>query len=257
MLELAMSSVPPVYDQIGRGYAGYRVPDPRIARAIRAALGSARSVVNVGAGAGSYEPRDVQVLAVEPSGEMIRQRPEGAARVLRGTAEQLPLADASFDAALAILTVHHWADRAAGLRELLRVAKQRVVLLTHDPEHSHFWLVADYFPEIRERDRSSMPSLAELASVLGSFEAQPVCIPHDCTDGFLGAYWRRPLMYMEDGARAAISAFAQVGDVRPGLERLKADVESGRWAARNANLLGLSELDLGYRLIICQLDQRR
>jgi SAM-dependent methyltransferase len=246
----------PLYDHIGRDYAWYRKPDERIARAIRAALGDARSVLNVGAGAGSYEPRDCHVVAVEPSQEMIRQRPPGAAPVVQGSAESLPFADGSFDATLAILTLHHWKDRAAaGLRELQRVARERVVLLVFDTEFAgwhDFWLIRDYFPEITAYDRTIAPCLDEFEAQLGPCEIRPVPIPQDCTDGFAGAYWRRPSRYLDAGARAAISSFRAVPDVNPALERLRSDIDSGRWAERNAELLNLHELDLGYRLVIAR-----
>ena len=139
----------PVYDEIGRSYTVTRRPDPRIARAIDTALGDARSVVNVGAGAGSYEPSHLRVTAVEPSPAMIRQRPSAAAPVVRAVAEHLPFADTSFDAALAVLTLHHWTDRAGGLAELARVARRRVVILTWDPScRDLFWLTTEYFPAI-------------------------------------------------------------------------------------------------------------
>lgn len=238
------------YDIIGRAYARHRRPDPRIARAVAAALGGAESVVNVGAGAGSYEPADRVVVAVEPSSVMIAQRAAGAAPVVRGSAESLPFSDGAFDAALAILTVHHWADWRAGLAEMRRVARERVVILTWDPAHAGFWLVRDYFPEILEIDGRMFPPLAELEAALGRVEVSAVPVPHDCADGFLGAYWRRPAAYLDEGVRAAISTFARVGDVSARVERLRADLESGRWAARNAELLGLEELDLGYRLVV-------
>lgn len=250
-----MAGAAPLYDHIGRDYAWYRKPDVRIASAIRAALGDVQSVLNVGAGAGSYEPRDCNVVAVEPSLAMIRQRAPGAAPVVQGSAESLPFADASFDATLAILTLHHWKDRAAGLRELQRVARQRVVLFVFDPEFvgfHQFWLIRDYFPEIAAYDLTIAPPLDEYAAVLGPCEIRSVPVPHDCSDGFGGAYWRRPASYLDEGARAAISSFRAVPEPQPALERLRRDIDSGRWAERNAGLLGLHELDLGYRLIIAR-----
>lgn len=238
------------YDDIGRGYTGYRRPDPRIARAIHAALGGARSVVNVGAGAGSYEPADREVTAVEPSSVMIAQRPRGAAPAVQASAERLPFADGAFDAALAILTIHHWVDWRGGLSEMRRVARDRVVVLTWDPEHAGWWLVRDYFPDIVDTDRRIFPALSELGELLGHTEVITVPIPHDCVDGFLGAYWRRPAAYLDEGARAAISAFARIGDVGPRIERLRADLEDGQWTHRNAGILGLDEIDLGYRLVV-------
>ncbi|HLM71408.1 MAG TPA: methyltransferase domain-containing protein [Polyangiaceae bacterium] len=240
----------PFYDILGRTYGGHRHADPRIARIINAALGDAATVVNVGAGAGSYEPPDRSVVAVEPSSVMIAQRPASAAPAVQGSAELLPFPDNAFDAALAILTVHHWSDRRAGLAEMRRVARDRVVVLTWDPEHPGFWLVRDYFPDLIEFDRRIFPKLAELEAALGRIDVSVVPIPHDCVDGFLGAYWRRPAAYLDEGVRAGISTFARIGDIPARIERLRADLESGQWAVRNAELLRLEELDVGYRLVV-------
>ena len=238
-----------LYDHLGRDYGSYRRPDPRLAAAILAALGDAAPVVNVGAGAGSYEPTDREVLAVEPALAMVRQRAPGTAPVVRASATHLPLRSGSFAAALAVLTVHHWPDRVRGLRELARVARQRVVILNHDPLAAPFWLVDDYFPEIREIDRSIFPTIDEFASALGPVTVTPLPIPHDCTDGFLGAYWRRPHAYLDPGVRHAISTFARVREVEAGLARLRGDLDSGAWERRHGHLLGLAEVDLGYRLV--------
>lgn len=246
-----------LYDRIGVGYSVYRRPDPRIKARIDAALGSARAVLNVGAGSGSYEPAGRAVVAVEPSAAMIRQRPHDSAPAMRATAEHLPFRDASFDAALAVLTLHHWRDWRAGLTELRRVARERVVLLTWDPDAARFWLLEEYFPEILEADRLTFPSLEEMASVLGPVEVQPVPIPADCTDGFLGAYWRRPSAYLDAGVRGAISGFVRLGDPGPQLARLAADLADGTWAARHQALLSATELDLGYRLVIAPAETRR
>src|SRR5919198_2489908 len=170
--------MPAVYDEIGHSYVVTRQPDTRIAQAIRAALGEARTVLNVGAGTGSYEPAELYVVAVEPSLEMLRQRPAGAVQAVQAGAEYLPFPDASFDVALAVLTVHHWQDRAAGLTELRRVARQRVVMLTWDPAcREAFWLTTQYVPEIVDFDVPRFPSLAELARYLGPIEARPLSIP--------------------------------------------------------------------------------
>ena len=239
-----------LYDQIGVGYAAMRRPDPRIAAHIGAALGDARTVVNVGAGAGSYEPSDRDVVAVEPSAVMVAQRRPGSAPAVRGVADALPFPDAAFDAALAILTLHHWPSWRRGLAELRRVARRRVVLFTWDPACEGFWLVRDYFPEILEIDRPRFPAPAAVSEILGPVEVRPVPVPADCTDGFLGAYWRRPAAYLDTGVRAAISVLAGVGDDDPRLARLAADLASGAWERRNGPLLALSELDIGYRLVI-------
>jgi SAM-dependent methyltransferase len=241
-----------LYDEIGGVYRSHRAPDSRIAAAIGAALGRAGPVVNVGAGAGSYEPLDRRVVAVEPAWTMIRQRPAGSAPVVQADAARLPFRDGAFGAALAVLTVHHWADRPSGLAELGRVARGPVVILTWDPSAAGFWLVRDYFPDLMAIDRRIFPSIEEIGRSLGPTDVQPVRIPHDCTDGFLGAYWRRPHAYLDPGVRAAISTFSKLDDARPGLANLRADLESGAWASRNADLLDRLDLDLGYRLVVAR-----
>jgi SAM-dependent methyltransferase len=239
-----------LYDAIGLGYGHYRRPDRRIATAILDALGDATTVVNVGAGAGSYEPVDRSVVAVEPSFAMIRQRPAGSAPVVQASATHLPFRDAVFAAALAVLTVHHWPDRVRGLTELARVAQHRLVIVTWDPATSGFWLVEDYFPAILEIDRQILPPMEELRQTLGTIEVRPLPVPYDCTDGFLGAYWRRPHAYLDPGIRSAISTFAKISDVESGLTRLSADLADGTWERRYGHLTRQSELDLGYRLVI-------
>lgn len=247
---MAVLAAGPLYDRIGIGYAAWRRPDPRIAGRIEAALGPARTVLNVGAGAGSYEPAGRTVAAVEPSAEMIRQRAPAAAPAVRGAAEALPFRDRSFDAAMAVLTIHHWSNAQRGLVELRRVARDRVAILTWDPEHPGFWLVRDYFPEIPAMDRETFPTLATIEDALGPVEVHPVPVPADCTDGFLGAYWRRPERYLDPGARGAISAFAKLPEVDARLSRLRADLADGIWERRNGELLALDELDIGYRLVV-------
>ncbi len=245
-----------LYDSVGRGYAAFRKPDERIAAAIDAALGDAATVVNIGAGTGSYEPANRSVLAVEPSEVMIRQRPAAAAPCVRASAESLPLADASFDAAMAILSVHHWTDLDQGLAEMKRVARKRVLLLTWVPDAPPFWLTQEYFPQIAEHDRTIFPTTpaltARLERAIGPARLTPVPVPHDCTDGFLCAYWRRPECYLDPQRRSAISSFARI-DVQPGLARLRADLTSGRWAQQHGHLLALEALDLGYRIVCCEI----
>ena len=244
------------YDRLGRGYADTRRADHRIAARIEAALGDARSVLNVGAGAGSYEPDDRTVVAVEPSAAMLRQRRRGAAPAVQGAATELPFRDGTFSAALAVLTVHHWPDRGRGLSELRRVARERVVILTWDPEARYpFWLVDDYFPEIPAIDRRIFPTLEELRRAFARAETRPLPIPHDCIDGFLGAYWRRPEAYLDAGVRGAISTFTKLADVEPGLARLRADLADGTWERRHGELRRRDAVDLGYRLVIAE--QRR
>ncbi|NNE79752.1 MAG: methyltransferase domain-containing protein [Silicimonas sp.] len=239
------------YDRIGVNYANLRMPDARIAAVIHAALGPAQSVLNVGAGTGSYEPGDRDVTALEPSSEMIAQRADTAAPVIQGHAEKLPFGDDSFDAAMAILTVHHWSDRQKGLGELRRVTRGPIVLLTFDPAHKGFWL-ADYIPELVALDLEQMPRMADYEAWLGPVDVTPVPIPKDCTDGFLCAYWQRPEAYLDPRVRAAISSFWAIGDVSDALSRLQADIESGAWAARYGEILNRESCDFGYRMVVAQ-----
>ena len=184
---------------------------------------------------------------------MIRQRAHGAAPAVRASASALPFRDASFDAVLAILTIHHWQDRARGLAELGRAARRRVVILTHDPWAVGFWIDA-YFPELFEIDRRIFPTLEELRLTFGRITVHDVPIPHDCRDGFLGAYLRRPEAYLDAGVRSAISSFAKLGDARlaDGLARLRADLASGEWERRHGALRAREQLDLGYRLVVAE-----
>lgn len=238
-----------LYDKIGVGYANLRQPDPRIAEAIHSELGDAQTVLNVGAGTGSYEPVDRKVTALEPSAEMINQRPADAGKAYQGVAEDMPFEDNQFDAAMAVLTVHHWKDKAAGLSEMRRVSKGPLVILTFDPEAPYFWL-ADYIPEIIEIDQPIFPKMPEYETMLGGVRIDPVLIPHDCTDGFLGAYWRRPHVYLDPEARASISTFPKLGDLSGPLAKLEKDLESGTWQDRYGYLMDLEELDIGYRLVV-------
>jgi SAM-dependent methyltransferase len=244
----------PTYDTIGRTYTASRRPDLRIAARILLALGDARTIVNIGAGAGAYEPEGRLVIAVEPSRTMIRQRPPEAAAALQATAEAIPLGDASVDAALAILTVHHWRDRDCAFAEIRRVARRRAVFLTCDPAFHGWWLTRNYFPTIRRRDRERFPPLRDFRA-LGHVESSTVPVPCDCSDGFLAAFWRRPESYLDSRLRDNISSFAQLAaaELEPGLVRLEQDLASGRWECRYAGLRAQRELDCGYRLVICEL----
>jgi ubiquinone/menaquinone biosynthesis C-methylase UbiE len=247
--ERPSASGPGYYERVGHGYAKRRQPDPRIQSALAAALGDATTVLNVGAGPGSYEPRDRVVVAVEPSTVMLAQRTSDAPRV-RAVAEALPFRDRSFDAALAVLTLHHWSDWRLGVSELRRVAG-RTVVLAHDIEAgASFWLF-DYFPQMLERDRERMQPLGELCGLLHA-RATPIPVPHDCTDGFLCAHWRTPSAYLDAGVRSAISAFSLLSDeeLAQGLERLESDIASGRWRASHGALLSMESVDLGYRVVV-------
>ncbi len=246
-----------LYDEIGGGYASRRRPDPAIEAAIMSALGDASSVVNVGAGAGSYEPRDRHVVAVEPSAVMRAQRPAGAAPAVSGSAEALPFDDDTFDVALAIFSDHHWADRAAGLREMRRLARRRVVIVNADPaDAERFWLTTEYLPGflrlIPERYRSPGAWEASTRAAVGSVRRIPLPISHDCADDFYGAYWRRPAEYLDPATRAAISVFSRLDheEVTAAMTRLVDDLDSGRWQQRHADLLDQTELDLGYAILI-------
>jgi SAM-dependent methyltransferase len=239
-----------LYDRIGGGYAVHRRPDPRIALIVLEALADASTIVNLGAGVGSYEPRDRPVVAVEPSRVMIAQRARDAPPVVQAHAEALPFGDGAFDCAMAVLTIHHWSDVERGVREAARVARRRLVLLTWVGFPTHFWLL-DYFPEIASLDASLFPTADKLAAWLGPLRTVVVPIPHDCTDGFLCAYWRRPEAYLDAGVRGAISVFARLPDTASALPRLEADLTSGVWRERYGDVLQRTAMDFGYRLVVC------
>lgn len=249
-----------LYDTIGTQYASHRRPDPRIAAVIDYVLADAQSVVNVGAGAGSYEPENRTVLAIEPSQVMIGQRSPQAAACVQGSADALPVESKSVDAAMTVLSAHHWPSLESGLREMFRVARKRVVMLTWvpPPDGEPFWLTKDYFPEILAHDRTIFPSSTSLVESLSKIAGEscitllPVPIPHDCVDGFLCAYWRRPECYLQPEVRAAISSFTRI-DARAGLSRLYDDLASGRWMQNNAGIVTLDSLDLGYRVVTCEI----
>ena len=240
-----------LYDRIGRTYTATRREDPRLSAAIDAALGDARTVVNVGAGTGAYEPSGREVLAVEPAAVMRAQRPPHAAPAIAARAEALPFPDRSFDAAMAVLSDHHWDDRAGGLREMRRVA-ERAVVFTWDPAYvDAFWLTRDYLPGFR---RLQGMDIEEIAEHLGASRIEAVPLAADWQDGFLMAYWRRPEAYLNATVRAGISVFGLLpkAEVREFVEALRRDLASGAWARRNAALLHLDELDLGFRLVIAE-----
>ena len=237
-----------LYDTIGLNYANLRRPDPRIAQRIDAALGEAETVLNVGAGAGSYEPSGRDITAVEPSAEMIAQRPASDAVVIQGSAENLPFEDNFFDAAMAVLTIHHWSDQEKGVDEMRRVTSGKIVFLTYDPSVRNFWLL-DYFPALATPDDEKMPPIESYGRWLGPVSVSPVPIPHDCTDGFLAGYWRRPAAYLDERVRAAMSSFWAIGDVAQGLKKLRSDLDNGEWERRYSHLVDLDALDCGYRLV--------
>jgi SAM-dependent methyltransferase len=243
-----------IYDTIGRNYTRQRRPDARIAAALTQALGTARSVLNVGAGAGSYEPIDRRVIAVEPSRLMLAQRNRASPPAVQARAEALPFASGSFDAVMAVLTIHHWSDHVRGLRECHRVARHRVVLMTFDAEADGFWLTEDYFPQFKEADRRQFPRIRDYAKAFGGaahVQVVPLPIPQDCVDGFLGAFWARPHAYLDAAVQSGISSFA-CSDIEAGVKQLRADLACGAWHARYGHLLSMQTLDVGYRLVIAE-----
>ncbi|WP_206344151.1 MerR family transcriptional regulator [Streptomyces mesophilus] len=242
-----------LYEEIGTAYPATRRTEPRIAERIWEALGDARTVLNVGAGTGSYEPTDREVTAVEPSAVMRAQRPAGAAPCVAAGAESLPFEDQSFDAAMAVSTIHHWPDPVAGLREMRRVAR-RVVVFTYDASTpgwlDRFWLTRDYLPEFGGL-LTGWPSMADLTEAIGG-RAEPVLIPWDCADGFFEAHWRRPEAYLEEHVRRAVSVWTRVGPEaeQRAVARLRADLGSGHWAEHNRDLVALDAAELGLRLLV-------
>jgi SAM-dependent methyltransferase len=252
-----------LYDRIGHAYATGRRTDPRIARRLWSALGDARSVLNVGAGTGSYAPPDRDVVAIEPSAVMRAQRPAGASACIAAAAEALPFPDASFDAVMAVFSDHHWPNRAAGLREVRRVARNRVVLLNADPSvMSRYWLSVEYLTGFLDLYPSPLRSTrawkTDLEQHLGPVSLEVVPIPHDCRDGFYAAYWRRPHAYLDPGVRNNISVFARLPrrHVEQAIAQLARDLERDAWQQRHAGLLRLEQLDVGCRVIVAELEPK-
>ena len=254
----------PVYDTIGQGYLAHRRAEPSWEALIHQQLGNGRVVVNVGAGTGSYEPADRRVVAVEPSTVMVGQRPAGAAPVVRGSGSAIPVRSGGADVALAILTMHHWDDWAAGLAELCRIAPRRVVLTMDFEMHASFWFLQDYVPEVREATRVLEPGYVAVAEAIGgghgdgdgdggvSAAVIPLLVPRDMQDGVLGAYWCRPEAYLDPEVRANCSglALADPAAVARGVAALESDLTSGAWQLRHADLADLPAIDLGYRLVV-------
>jgi SAM-dependent methyltransferase len=241
------------YDRIGRTYATARRADPRIAEQIRVALGDARSVVNVGAGTGNYEPTDRSVVAVEPSRTMIDQRPPDAAPAMSGAAERLPFVDGAFDASMATLTLHHWSDVGAGLTEMLRVSRRQVIFFFDPSVSGTYWLVDDYFPEYRALESEwNAPSAADIGGVLDIRAVEVIPVPADCTDGFGGAYWNRPEAHLEPVVVQGMSWLALLDPaiVERNLGRLADEITDGTWDRKYGHLRAESTIDLGYRLAI-------
>jgi SAM-dependent methyltransferase len=244
-----------LYDELGRTYSSTRRPDPRIGATIAAALSGSATVINIGAGTGSYEPRQT-VVAIEPSPVMISQRPPGSAPVLRAAAEHIPLRTGCADAALAVLTIHHWSDLERGVAEMHRIARRGLVFLTWDAEviGERFWLLSEYVPAARRADAELAVPLDRLTGLLTDPVVRAVPVPYDCADGFGAAFWRRPAAYLDPAVQAGMSMFAKLDPAlyADGLARLADDLSSGRWQREHADLLDTPELDLGYRLVVSE-----
>ncbi|MGB9184935.1 MAG: class I SAM-dependent methyltransferase [Solirubrobacteraceae bacterium] len=243
------------YEQIGDGYALTRREDPAYARLIALALGEARTVVNVGAGSGSYEPRDRYVIAIEPSDVMSAQRPQQLPPAIRGTAGDLPLRDKSVDAAMAILTIHHWdEEQERGVRELRRVCRGPVLIMTYDHRVSgEMWLMKDYLPEVAELDRRIFPSCQRIGDWLGgATEVQVLEVSRTTQDWMLGSFWAHPERVLDPQARAATSGFARMQPevVNRVVSSVQADLQSGAWDQRHGHLRDQQALDVGLRLIV-------
>jgi SAM-dependent methyltransferase len=247
---MAFGATSPAYDRIGIGYSEVRRPDPRLAALIEEALGDAATVLNLGAGSGSYESKDRTVVALEPALVMLAQHP-GSRRV-QAFAEHIPFPDETFDAATAILTVHHWRGLDRGLAEMKRVSRRQVIF-TWDPHHyPELWIVSDYVPAIGLMERARFTSIDHVVAALDAHTVEAFEIPYDFTDGFQAAFWRRPDAYLDPQVRAASSTFAVLApeQVEPGIERLRRDLASGDGQRRNHELLAADSIDYGYRLIV-------
>ena len=238
-----------IYDKIGVGYSVRRCTDPEIACQLNSALQGATRIVNIGAGTGSYEPENVELVAVEPSTKMIAQRKAGSHRVEKAFAEKLPFDNNSFSHAMTVLSMHHWENRELAFNEINRVVTDKFVAITWDPMSVPFWLTRDYFPEIYDMDKRIFPKLDELGEHFDDVSMRPLQIPSDCKDGFLAAFWKRPEAYLRSDIRQSISPFSKIGNLLEGLEKLKKDLISGVWVKNNRAILGASSLDVGYTII--------
>ncbi len=243
----------PIYDHIGVNYSVNRGTDPEIARQLYAKLLGATRIVNIGAGAGSYEPEDASLVAVEPSAEMISQRKLGAHPVTRAFAEKLPFESDSFSHAMTVLSMHHWENRPSAFHEIERVATEKFVAITWDPKAEPFWLTRDYFPEIHETDTHTFPELDELCEYFDEIKVRPLRVPSNCEDGFLAAFWKRPKAYLSAEVRQSMSTFSKIHSLSEGLRRLADDLESGAWVKANRAILEAPSLDVGYRIVTAKI----
>jgi SAM-dependent methyltransferase len=241
------------YDRYAPSYPSQRRADPRIAARVHAALGDARTVLNVGAGSGSYEPADRYVLAVEPSAGMRAQRPRHLAPAVAASAESLPLDEDSVDAAMAVITIHHWTDPIAGLREMRRIARSAVVILTFDVGVlADFWMLTDYLPEALSDDHRRFITIDAITGTLKGARVEIVPVPADCVDGFFEAHYGRPEAYLDPAVRAAQSVWPRLpeGVEERAIAALSSDLESGAWDTRHGHLRTEPEHEGGLRLIV-------
>ena len=241
-----------LYDQIGKGYSIGRKTDHQIAAQFYAFLDNAESILNIGAGAGSYEPPGKNLVVVEPSIEMISQRPPGSFRVVRSVADLLPFDNKSFSHSMTVLSMHHWSQRREAFKEINRVTRELFVAVTWDPQAKPFWLTRDYFPEIYQIDQNLFPGLDQLRDAFLSIDIYPLMVPSKCRDGFLAAYWARPSAYLDESVRGRISTFSRITNIDFGVQKLTDDLQTLEWYRNNSNLSNLSELDVGYKIVVCK-----
>ena len=238
-----------IYDDIGVNYSVTRCTDPKIAGQLYSKLQGATRIVNIGAGTGSYEPENIELVAVEPSSKMISQRKNNYHRVEKAFAEKLPFENDSFSHAMTVNSMHHWENRALAFAEINRVATEKFVAISWDPESDPFWLTRDYFPEIYEMDKCIFPDMKELNEHFADVVITPLKIPADCKDGLLAAFWKRPEAYLSEKVRQSTSPFSKIKYLAEGLKKLEDDIVSGAWARKNHTILSSTSLDVGYRLI--------
>ena len=241
------------YDSVSKEYINCRIPDKNIETKIKGSLSGASEVLNIGAGAGSYEQGIPSLLAVEPSWGMIQARENSSAPVIQSRAESLPIRSKVFSHGLSILSMHHWRDRVRAFEEIKRVIGYKFTAVTWDPSTEPFWLTRDYFPELIDWDRKIFPAMDEFKSFFDKVVLTPLPIPKHCTDGFMAAYWARPELYLDSDVRAAISTFAKIKNVEQGLSMLDRDLQSEAWNEKNGHLLQEGSLDVGYKLVECYI----
>lgn len=245
----------PIYDQIGINYSTQRQTDPRLAAQLHKELEGASKILNIGAGSGSYEPENIDLIALEPSLEMINQRKPGSHPVVQGFTDDLPFEENLFSHTMTILSMHHWQNRAIAFDEINRVTIDKFVAISWNSDSNPFWLTQDYFPEIFEIDQGIFPDLEELQNHFDNVKITPLLIPEDCIDGFLAAYWKRPEAYLHEHVRNSISSFSKINRLEEGLQKLQKDLDSGEWQKKNSDLLDKTELDVGYQLITASIRQ--